>query len=42
LSKDIKLTKKQNLDLNILIIFIEKEILDLKVLTIENFFKFDI
>jgi len=36
------LIEKQNLDLNILVIFIEKKTLDLEVLAIEKLFEFDI
>jgi len=42
LSKNIELTKKQNLDLNILAIFTKERALDLEVLTIKKLFKFNI
>ncbi len=42
MSKNIKLIKEQNLDSNILTIFIEKKFLDSKILVIERLFEFNI
>ncbi len=42
MSKNIKLTKKQNLDLNIWAIFIKEKTLDSKILTIKKLFEFNI
>jgi len=42
LSKNIKLIKEQNIDLNILAIFTKEEALDLKVLAIKKLFELNI